>query len=315
MTPVSYHVSIKPMEDPNKPPDAEIIAESPADEVPERLTEHLPLWVWPTATLVFLLAFFGAGMAGYQYYVSSHERDPQLQSLQQQVKGLAAQLDETHAQVGALQGQVAQFNQTLQALAQALQRSAGPGPQGTALTQPSTAGQPSLGAADAPVLIVEFADFQCPFCRRFEQESFERLKTDYIDTGVVRFVFRDFPLTQIHPHAELAAEAAACADEQGEFWPMHDMLFRNQPEWAGGSAAAARRSFRQYAQALGLKLAQFGACLSDRRYSQSIKQDLQAGSRLGVRGTPTFFINGRPLVGAQPYATFKSAIESALASR
>ena len=302
------------MQTPNESPEEGILNRSAVEQTPLDAEEPRPLWLWPAAALVLLLALFGAGLSGYQYYLSSRVQQPQLHRLQQQVGQLTTQLGETRAQVGALQGQVAQLSQTLQSLAQALQRPAGASTQGTTLTQPSTAGQPSLGAADAPVLIVEFADFQCPFCRRFEQESFERLKTDYIDTGVVRFVFRDFPLTQIHPHAELAAEAAACADEQGEFWPMHDMLFRNQPEWAGGSTAAARQSFRQYAQALGLKLAQFGACLSDRRYSQSIKQDLQAGSRLGVHGTPTFFINGRPLVGAQPYATFKSAIESALAA-
>jgi len=302
------------MHTPSESPEEEISDRSLAEPVPPEPERPWPLWLWPAATLLFLLALFGAGLSSYQYYLSSRGRQPQMLQLQQQVSQLTAQLAETRAQVGTLQSQVAQLGQTLQSLAQALQRPAGPGSQGSALTQPSTEGQPSLGKADAPVVMVEFSDFQCPFCWRFWQQSFARLKAEYIDTGTVRFVFRDFPLTQLHPHAELAAEAGDCADEQGEFWPMHDLLFRHQSEWAKGSELVARQSFRQYAQALGLKLAQFGACLSDKRYQQVIREDLQAGSQLGVRGTPTFFINGRPLVGAQPYATFKSAIESALAA-
>lgn len=289
------------MEGPSGLPDEEMTNPLPAEQPAARL----PRWVLPSVILVFLIALFGAGVASYQYYIALREQVPQLHGLQQQVDQLATQVKD-------LQGQVSRTNDLLQKVSDAIQRQAGSGAPGTARAQINTEGQPSLGAAHAPVVIVEFSDFQCPFCARFELQTLPQLKADYIDTGQVRLVFRDFPLIQLHPNAELAAEAAACAQEQGAFWPMHDMLFRQQAEWAPGSGVDKR--FGQYAQALGLKTEQFAECLNKNRYSQAIRQDLQEGLKLGVQGTPTFFINGQSLVGAQPYEAFRQLIENELAS-
>jgi protein-disulfide isomerase len=280
----------------------EEIANPPSAEQP---SVRLPRWILPLVILIFLSALFGAGLAGYQYYSASREQIPQLHGLQQQV-------DQLTAQVKDLQGQVGRTNDLLQKVTDAIQRQAGPSAPGAARAQINTEGQPSLGATKAPVVIVEFSDYQCPFCARFELQTFPRLKADYIDSGKVRLVFRDFPLIQLHPNAELAAEAAACAEEQGAYWPMHDMLFHQQAEWAPGSGVD--KVFDQYAQSLGLKTTQFADCLTKKRYSQGISQDMQEGLKLGVQGTPTFFINGQSLVGAIPYEDFKQLIDADLAS-
>jgi protein-disulfide isomerase len=267
-------------------------------------------------TLVAALALFGAGLASYQYYISSWGKNAQLPQLQQRIGQLETQLNTMNGQVKDLQNQIAQQNQTLRAVTDLLQRQGGTGSpsQGSTPAKIDTEGQPSLGSASAPVVIVAFSDFQCPYCGRFEEQTFPRLKTDYIDTGKVRFVFFDFPLSQLHPNAELAAEAAACAQEQGAYWPMHDLLFRKQAEWAGTSNSSTEGLFRLYAQSLNLKADQFATCLSDQRYVQGIKKDQQVGLDAGVQGTPTFFINGRELVGAQPYEAFKQLIDAALAN-
>ena len=299
------------MEGPSEPPSEseEVNAAPLPDKQPE---VRLQSWVAPTLVLVTLVALFGAGLASYQYYLSS--RDSQLLQLQQRITQLETQDSATNLQVKDLQGQLSQLNQTVQAVAQLLQRQGGTGSPGQGLTpvKLDTAGQPSLGSANAPVVMVAFSDFQCPYCERFESQTFPRIKSDYIDTGKVHFFFFDFPLSQIHPNAELAAEAAACAEEQGAYWSMHDLLFRKQAEWSGKPNSTAEGLFRLYAQNLNLKADQFATCLSDRRYTQGIQKDLQAGLDSGVQGTPTFFINGQMLVGAQPYEAFKQLIDAAL---
>jgi protein-disulfide isomerase len=168
----------------------------------------------------------------------------------------------------------------------------------------------SIGADDAPVVIVEFTDFQCPFCARHVTQTFSQIKTDYIDTGKVRYVFKDFPLT-IHPQAPKAAEAARCADDQGEFLTMHSLLFAHQTTWSGRSDAES--VFSALAESAGLDMALFNECLSDSRYEVAVAADLEQGIRLGINGTPAFFLNGNYLSGAQPYSTFQQAIESLLA--
>jgi protein-disulfide isomerase len=163
--------------------------------------------------------------------------------------------------------------------------------------------QPSWGAADAPITIVEFSDFQCPFCERFFNETYPQLKQKYGDK--IHFVYRDFPLSQIHPQADIAAQAANCANAEGKFWEYHDILFKNQSK-------LQRDDLIGYATQLGIDKAKFSKCIDSRTYDPQINQDLQDGFNLGVGGTPTFFINGRPVIGAQPYAAFAQVIDAEL---
>jgi protein-disulfide isomerase len=166
------------------------------------------------------------------------------------------------------------------------------------------AGRPSRGPAGAPVEIVEFSDFQCPFCLRAHPTVTQVLST-YGDR--IRFVYRNYPLPN-HPNAWPAAEAAACAAEQGKFWEYHDRLFDNQ-----GKLGEA--DLRQHAAALGLDTAKFDACVDSHKYKSDVDADVAAGEEAGVSGTPAFFINGRQLSGAQPFETFKRVIDEELAAK
>ncbi|MCA0454033.1 MAG: DsbA family protein [Chloroflexi bacterium] len=163
---------------------------------------------------------------------------------------------------------------------------------------------PSWGSEDAPVTIVEFSDFQCPFCGRFHRETYDQLRKDY--EGKIRFVYRDFPIVSLHPNAEISAEAADCANEQGKYWEYHDLLLNNQDKSTGSDLSA-------FASQLGLDMTVFNQCMNTRRYQQEVAKDVLDANSYGVTGTPTFFINGQPLVGAQPYAVFASAIDAELA--
>jgi protein-disulfide isomerase len=159
-----------------------------------------------------------------------------------------------------------------------------------------------LGNADAKVTIVEFSEFVCPFCGRFSRDTFPLIKADYIDTGKVRFVFRDFI---VHTSAQIASEASECADEQGRYWAYNEYLFNHQ-------SALTSTDLKAYAADLGLDTAQFDACLDSGKYRNEVEKDTSDAEAYGVTGTPTFFINGNKLVGAQPYAKFQQAIEEAL---
>jgi len=158
-------------------------------------------------------------------------------------------------------------------------------------------------------LIEEFSDFQCPFCRRYVEQTQPSLDKDYVATGKVRLVFKNFPLRAIHPHAESAAEAALCAGVQGKFWPMHDLLFQHQSEWEGKKDAAP--VFRSFAQKLGLDMARYDLCWKAQPFKDQINRELAEGKSRGVSGTPSFFINGWPVVGAQPLSTFRDVIAKA----
>jgi protein-disulfide isomerase len=158
------------------------------------------------------------------------------------------------------------------------------------------------GNPKAPVTIVEFSDFQCPYCHRIEP-TLKELLAKY--QGRVSLSFRDFPLRQIHPQAELAAEAARCAEEQGKFWEYHDLLFAGSKLDHDGLVEQAR--------ALKLDEGRFDACLAAGKYKPQIEQDMQDGIRAGVSGTPGFFINGIPLSGAQPLDSFSKVIDDELA--
>ena len=165
---------------------------------------------------------------------------------------------------------------------------------------------PVMGDEDAPVTIVEFSDFQCPFCKKANDEALNLVKEDYVKTGKVKLVFRDFPL-EFHPEAELAALAAECADEQGKFWEYHDVLFANQDSLGDAK-------YKAWAEELGLDTEQFNDCYKSLKYLDDVRGDMADGQKYGVSGTPAFFVNGRLISGAQPYSVFKQEIENALAA-
>jgi len=159
------------------------------------------------------------------------------------------------------------------------------------------------GADGAPVTIVEFTDFQCPFCKAAVQ-TVRQLMEEY--QGKVRWVFRDFPISGLHPAAPKAHEAARCAAEQGKFWQYHDLLFERSPRHSSDE-------LKQYAEELQLDSSAFATCLVSDKYQAAVTSDVQEGTRLGVSSTPTFFINGRVLVGAQRLAVFQKLVERELA--
>jgi protein-disulfide isomerase len=164
-------------------------------------------------------------------------------------------------------------------------------------------GFPSIGPEDAPITIIEFSDYQCPYCRRWHQQVYQSLFNAY--PGKIRLVYRHFPLTSIHPDAFPAAEAAMCAGEQNAYWQFHEKLF--------SSSALGSDVYTQYAQELGLDMETFTSCLTEGRYREAIQADLDFAMNLGVRSTPTFFINGLAIVGAQPLDIFKQIIDKELA--
>lgn len=170
----------------------------------------------------------------------------------------------------------------------------------------------SLGQPDAPVTIVEFADYQCPFCRRFQAEAFARLKKNYIDTGKVRFVSRDLPF-DYHPYSLMAAEAARCAGDQGRFWEIRDALISNESPWSF-------EVITKTAEALSLDMNRFRTCVQSQKYKAEVQRDASEAVALQINGTPTFLLarsrkdklEGVRIVGAQPFATFQSLIDGLL---
>jgi protein-disulfide isomerase len=191
----------------------------------------------------------------------------------------------THAQLWGQQAQV-----TRETLVAAAER--GPGP--------------TKGREDAPITMVEFSDFQCSFCRKFWEETLPKIEAEYINTGRVRFVYRH--LTALGPFSERAAEAAECAREQGKFWPYHDRLFGRaaRPPFADGR-------LKEYARELRLDPAAFDACLGSGRHKERILGEFGLAAQLGATGTPTFLINGKLLIGAHPFETFKRVLDAMLA--
>ena len=163
------------------------------------------------------------------------------------------------------------------------------------------------GNKNAPVTIVEFSEYECPFCKRYVDETYEQILEEYGDD--IYYVFRDYPLP-FHKHAQETAEAARCAGDQDSYWPMHDMLFEGRDKWA--EEAKITSILTGYAKSLGLNTQAFNSCLSSGKYTQAVKDDLSLGNKVGVSGTPSFFINGVMLVGAQPFENFKAFIESEL---
>jgi len=162
---------------------------------------------------------------------------------------------------------------------------------------------PVFGSQDAPITIIEFSDYECPYCRRWHQEVLPQIEAKYGDQ--VRLVYRDFPLYSIHSNAEPAAEAANCAGEQDRYWEFSDLLF--------SGVALGRETFDAFGEELKLDMTAFNQCMDDQRYKDEIEADFNYASELGVRSTPTFFINGLAVVGAQPFEVFEQIIDMELA--
>ncbi len=179
-------------------------------------------------------------------------------------------------------------------------------------------GAPFRGNANAPVTLVEFTDYECAFCARHVKETVPQIERDYVATGKVKYVFRNFPLESIHKQSFRAHEAATCAGEQGKFWEMHDRLFASP-------TALAPTDMPGHAQALGLNAGQFQTCFDAGLHVPQIRKDISEGEKAGVTGTPAFFLGitrpnsqtlkvAKTLVGAKPYSAFKEAIDALLAS-
>jgi protein-disulfide isomerase len=168
----------------------------------------------------------------------------------------------------------------------------------------SKADRPTKGPVTAPIEMIEFSDFQCPFCER-AFPTVTKVLSEYGDK--IHFVYRHYPLNG-HPQARPAAEAAQCAAEQGKFWPYHDRLFGDQTKLGDAD-------LKKTAAELGMNAEQFNACVDSHKYKDEVDADIRAGDEVGVNGTPAFFINGRELTGAQPYEVFKSVIDNELARK
>jgi protein-disulfide isomerase len=177
-------------------------------------------------------------------------------------------------------------------------------------------GEPVKGDKNARIVVIEFSDYQCPFCGKFFRETSPQIEKEYVQTGKIRYIFRDLPLTSIHPNAFKAAEAAACAGEQDKFWEMHDRLYENQQK-------IALSDLPSHAESIGLDKARFEQCLASDKYAEKIRQDMAEANRVGVTGTPAFFVavvdskNSKLkfvqlMKGAQPFDSFKLYLDGLL---
>lgn len=171
-----------------------------------------------------------------------------------------------------------------------------------------TEGDHVLGAANAPLTVIEYLDFECPVCGRFFDETYPTIRRDYIDTGRVRWVVRQFPLRQVHAHAQAAAEASECAGAQGAFFEYHDMLFENQD-------ALGDDSLSFYAGQVGIDVAAFNACFGSDAAAEKVQADFEGGVELGFSGTPSFLIGTQKVAGFRSAEDFAPILEAELAAR
>jgi protein-disulfide isomerase len=186
-------------------------------------------------------------------------------------------------------------------------------PQITRVTSVNIDGAPIKGKPNAPITMVEFADFQCPFCSRFASDTLQHLVKNYVDTGKIKFVYKEYPLP-FHLNAQPAAMAAECANEQGGFWPFHDKLYATQTTWENQDSATVKKTFKQYAVSLRLNAASFNSCMDSNKYADKIQKQSTEGLQYGVDGTPTFYIGNNKagytqIVGAQPVTSFDQLIK------
>lgn len=266
---------------------------TPTDKEPVELhTEARPRFTM-LATLLMIIVAFALGLgAGYLVWARPLE-----------ARAAAAEQKLVQAQSTAAAGQgTAAAGATAEANAQAQVEV----PQNVKRYPVPVDDDPILGSKDAKITIIEFSDYQCPFCQQWQQKVLPKIRETYGDK--VRIVYRDFPLYDIHPEAESAAEAADCAGEQNKYWEFHDLLFSGQMQLGA-------QTYTSYASALKLNADNFKKCLDEHRYQKEVKADYDFAAGLGVRSTPTFFINGLAVVGAQPFEVFQQVIDLELAGK
>ena len=173
---------------------------------------------------------------------------------------------------------------------------------------------PIRGNKDASITMIEFSDYQCPFCKRVFNETMPEIKEKYIDTGKVKHVFRDYPIPTSHPNALTAAIAAQCANDEQKYWEYHDILFAKQAEWEALTGNNTISKFKEYADNLGINMDNFNSCLDSKQYEEEVNKDLQEGATYGITGTPTFYVGNREkgfteLSGSQPFASFENVFK------
>ncbi len=271
-----------------------------------------------------LIFFVMIGSSLFFNAMGFSQTDKELSGLKQEIEALkngqtAIQRDIAEIKNMLLQREVQPLRDTVQgrpaapsAPAQAQAPSAAP----ETITVVSIDGGAVKGDNNAKLTLVEFTDYQCPFCSRHYRETMPKIVDEYVKTGKVRYVLREFPLESIHRQAAKAAEAANCSGEQGKYWEMHNLLFSNQK-------AMTIKDFVDHAQGLGMDSAKFLKCVDGGKYTAKVRKDIGDAQKYGATGTPTFFLGHtdpkstdvktvRKLVGAQPYAAFKDAIDSLL---
>jgi protein-disulfide isomerase len=224
---------------------------------------------------------------------------------------LKKEIDALKADQAALRKEVQELKSVLDPVLTQLIAKAGPLGKEVPL-----AGLPTMGNAKAEVTLIEYSDYQCPFCERYFLQTWPAIRKNYVDTGKIRYMFSNFPLDSIHPQAFKAHEAAACAGDQGKYWEMHIQLFSNQ-------RALLPPQLEKYAANIGLNVGAYKSCVESSKYAAKVRHDFDAAANLGVEGTPTFVIGRagtadskmkavKVLVGAQTFDTFKEAIDAVL---
>jgi protein-disulfide isomerase len=252
-------------------------------------------------TILLLLLCFGLSQAGYAQSQTAKDQPPNdLSALRTDVK--------------ALQAEQQQIISRLDELKQILQSNSQPPP--PAVTSVNVRGEMFRGDSAARVAIIEYADFECPYCGQYERSTFPQILSDYIATGKVKYFYRDLPLPG-HPRAMPAARAARCAGEQGKYWEMHDSLFAKQTALSGPALL-------DRAQTLGLDIAKFTACQSSDKYATEIQKSIAEARQMRIDGTPTFFLGivepsgdvtiSRQFAGTAPFDAFKTELDALLAS-
>lgn len=178
----------------------------------------------------------------------------------------------------------------------------------TARAQADPLAARTKGRADAPITLFEMSDFQCPFCRGFALETMPALDSEYVRTGKVRFIYVNFPLTRLHENAQGAAELAVCAARQGQFWPMHDLLFRHQAQWAG--LANPLSFFLALGDSARLDRTRLTRCVTERAAQAEVDADAASSANAGAAATPTFYVEKLLVSGAAPLAVFRHLLDS-----
>ncbi|MBI3623973.1 DsbA family protein [Candidatus Pacearchaeota archaeon] len=331
------HAEVKPTVTPSKP-----VADSQGPSVTDKVRENpwiLSTLVLGVVALILIISSFSGGItggavgvankdvvtqkvmsflnaqvgAGNVQYVKTSLKDG-IYEIDVNYQGTQVPVYITADGVNLIQGLV-----PIDAALNASQNSTQPAGNGNAVVQVSVDDDPVKGNKAAPVTIVEFSDFECPYCGKFYKDTYNQIVTQYVNTGKANIVFRDFPLSDIHPYAEKAAEAAGCAYEQGKFWEYHNKLFENQADltstYQSKGISGVTDSLKQYAKDLKLNTAKFDECLDSGKRADEIKKDVADGSGYGVTGTPAFFINGKLIAGAYPFSEFQKIIDAELTKK